>query len=74
MWLDTRAQREDTLLAHLPQGRLPLARAAQILPEVNAIPGIRAHCDEACLCAALSLQLRPDAPRSKRRSPKPSAR
>ena len=52
--LDAWAQRENTpywLTYH--KDTLPPARAAQILPELNAIPGIRAHRDETYLCAAL---------------------
>jgi hypothetical protein len=54
VWLDAWAQREDTpywLTYH--KDALPPARAAQILPELNAIAGIRAHRDETYLCAAL---------------------
>jgi hypothetical protein len=54
VWLDAWAQREDTpswLTYH--KDDLPPAGAAQILPELNAIPGIRAHLDQTYLCAAL---------------------
>ncbi len=54
MWLDAWAQREDTpywLTYH--KNALPPARAVQLLPELNAIPGIRAHRDETYLCVAL---------------------
>ena len=54
VWLDAWAQREDTpywLTYH--KDALPPARSAQILPELKAIPGIRAHRDETYLCAAL---------------------
>ena len=54
VWLDAWAQREDTpywLTYH--KDALPPVRAAQILPGLKAIPGIRAHRDETYLCAAL---------------------
>jgi len=54
VWLDAWAQREDTpYWVTYHKDVLPPAKAAQILPELNAIPGIRAHRDETYLCAAL---------------------
>jgi hypothetical protein len=54
VWLDAWAQREDTpywLTYH--KDALPPAKAAQVLPNLNTIPGIRAHCDQTYLCVAL---------------------
>ncbi len=54
VWLDAWAQRDDTpywLTYH--KDALPPATAAQILPELNAVPGIKAHHDGTYLCAAL---------------------
>ena len=54
VWLDAWAQREDTpywLTYH--KDNLPPARADQLLPQLNAIPGISAHRDETYLCIAL---------------------
>lgn len=59
--------RADRLVRLRPDAWAPArARAAQILPELNAIPGVRAHCDKTYLLSGpCSLWLRPDAPRSK---------
>ena len=54
VWLDAWAQREDTpywLSYH--KDNLPPAKADQLLPELNAIPGISARRDETYLCVAL---------------------
>jgi hypothetical protein len=54
VWPSAWAQREDTpywLTYH--KNALPPARDVQLLHELNAIPGIRAHRDETYLCIAL---------------------
>jgi hypothetical protein len=54
VWLDAWAQREDTpYWLTYSKNNLSPATDAQLLPELNAIPGIRAHRDETYLCIAL---------------------
>jgi hypothetical protein len=54
VWLDAWAQREDTpYWLTYSKNNLPPAKDAQLLPELNAIAGIRAHRDETYLCIAL---------------------
>lgn len=54
VWPEAWAQREDTpyWLTYSKAALLPV-RDAQLIPELNAIPGIRAHRDESFLCIAL---------------------
>jgi hypothetical protein len=54
VWLDAWARRGDTpYWLTYSKNALPPARHAQLLPKLNAIPGIRAHRDETYLCIAL---------------------
>jgi hypothetical protein len=54
VWPEAWAQREDTpYWLTYSKAALPPARDVQLVPELNAIPGIRAHRDESYLCIAL---------------------
>lgn len=54
VWLDAWAQREETpYWLTYSKNALPPTSDVQLLPELNAIPGIRAHRDERYMCIAL---------------------